>query len=89
MADTTKIRTTINPGDVIEVGPAELLDLERLKLIESREGDDGWADGEPVAVTSGQLDPPLVNTPEASFVAPVTAIATPAPGASNTEGATK
>jgi hypothetical protein len=85
MADTTKIRTTLTPGDVIEVGPAELLDLERLNLIDSREGDAGWADGVPVPMASGQLDPPAVKTPEAAPVAPVT----PANAASATGNATE
>lgn len=37
MADTVKVRTTFEPGKVIEVGAAELIDLERQGLIKSRE----------------------------------------------------
>ena len=63
MADTTKIRTTLNPGDVIEVGPAELLDLTRQNLIESREDEGEWTDGEPIPMASGQLgSSPVVDT---------------------------
>lgn len=33
-ADTHRIRTTINPGTVIEVGDAELTDLKRQGLVQ-------------------------------------------------------
>ena len=53
VADTTKIRTTFTPGEVIEVSSTELLDLERQGLIHSREGDEAWTDAEPVDIESG------------------------------------
>lgn len=36
----TAIRTTINPGEVIKVDDAELVDLTRLGLVKSTETDD-------------------------------------------------
>lgn len=51
----TKVRTSINPGEVIEVSDAELLDLSRQGLIHSREGDESWQDAEPVEVDSGVI----------------------------------
>lgn len=62
MADTTKVRTTIKPGTVIEVDSAELLDLERQGLIHSRKlskdekprkGEKAWHDGKPTESESG------------------------------------
>jgi hypothetical protein len=38
----TKVRTTIEPGRVIEVDDAELLDLDRQGLLKSYEGGKGW-----------------------------------------------
>lgn len=38
----TRVRTTIEPGRVIEVDDAELTDLDRYGVIKSREGDKGW-----------------------------------------------
>jgi hypothetical protein len=38
----TKIRTTFEPSTVLEVGDAELVDLDRQGLIASREGDKGF-----------------------------------------------
>lgn len=55
MAVKTKVRTTINPGTVLKVEAAELLDLERQGLIKSREGDEGWQDDAPVEVESGVI----------------------------------
>ena len=49
----TKVRTTFNPAVVIEVGSAELLDLDRQKLIDRREGDKGWRDGKAETTESG------------------------------------
>lgn len=40
----TAIRTTINPGEVIKVDDAELVDLQRQGLIESLESDDAAAE---------------------------------------------
>lgn len=51
----TKVRTSINPGEVIEVSDAELLDLSRQGLIHSREGDESWQDAEPEQVDSGVI----------------------------------
>lgn len=53
--DKTKVRTSINPGEVIEVDSTELLDLSRQGLIHSREGDETWQDAEPVEVESGVI----------------------------------
>lgn len=36
----TKIRTTINPGEVLTVDDAELIDLERQGLVKSRVEDE-------------------------------------------------
>lgn len=55
VADTTKVRTTFTPDEVIEVDSAELLDLERQHLIHSREGDEGWQDAEPSETESGVI----------------------------------
>ena len=52
---TTKVRTTLSPHVVLEVGPAELLDLERQGLIHSREGGKGWRDGKAETVESGVI----------------------------------
>lgn len=49
----TKVRTKFTPAVVIEVGSAELLDLECQGLIDSREGDKGWRDGDVEAIESG------------------------------------
>lgn len=38
----TKVRTTINPREVIDVDDAELTDLARQGIIKSKEGDKGW-----------------------------------------------
>jgi hypothetical protein len=38
----TKVRTTIEPGVVLEVDDAELTDLVNLGIVKSREGDKGW-----------------------------------------------
>ena len=40
----TALRTTINPGVVIEVDDAELTDLTRLGLVKSLESDNRTAD---------------------------------------------
>lgn len=40
----TAIRTTINPGEVIKVDDAELVDLQRQGLVKSFESDDSPAD---------------------------------------------
>lgn len=40
----TAIRTTINPGEVIKVDDAELVDLTRQGLVKSAESDDKPAD---------------------------------------------
>jgi hypothetical protein len=42
MSNTTAVRTTLRPHEVIEVGDAELIDLERQGLIDSKHGDKGW-----------------------------------------------
>jgi hypothetical protein len=62
VADKTKVRTTITPDAVIEVGPAELLDLERSGLIYSRadrkatrKGEHDWVSGETETITSGVI----------------------------------
>lgn len=52
---TTKVRTTITPGEVIKVAEHELIDLERQGLIHSREGDERWQDDKPVATESGDI----------------------------------
>lgn len=49
----TPVRTTINPREVIRVGDAELLDLERQGLIYSGTEYDEPADDEGEAVSSG------------------------------------
>lgn len=36
VAETVKVRTTFEPGKVIEISAAELVDLERQGLIDSR-----------------------------------------------------
>lgn len=64
VADTTKVRTSINPEEVIEVGAAELLDLTRQGLIHSREGDETWQDAEPVEVESGVITDGLAEQAE-------------------------
>lgn len=51
----TKVRTTMLPGEVIEVDERELIDLERQHLILSREGDEGWQDAEPIDTDSGVI----------------------------------
>lgn len=48
-AGTHRIRTTINPGEVIEVGDAEFLDLTRQGLIF-----DGEPEGEPEENGAGE-----------------------------------
>ena len=55
VADKTAVRTTITPGEVIEVTGAELIDLERQGLIHSREGDESWQQAEPVETDSGVI----------------------------------
>lgn len=55
VAEMTKVRTSITPGEVIEVDERELVDLGRLGLIHSREGDEDWSDAEPVEVESGVI----------------------------------
>lgn len=60
----TKVRTSINPGEVIEVSDAELLDLTRQGLIHSREGDEAWQDDEPVEVESGVITDGLTEQAE-------------------------
>lgn len=42
VARQTKVRTTFEPGIVLSVGDAELLDLDRQGLIKSRESDEDW-----------------------------------------------
>lgn len=44
MSKTHAIRTTINPGEVIKVDDAELVDLTRQGLVKSAESDDKPAD---------------------------------------------
>lgn len=60
----TKVRTSINPGEVIEVSDAELLDLSRQGLIHSREGDESWQDAEPIEVESGVITDGLAEQAE-------------------------
>lgn len=69
MARKTKVRTTLNPGTVIKVEEAELIDLSRQGLIYSREladgetipkGEKAFVDDEPVETESGTLDAPSV-----------------------------
>lgn len=67
----TKIRTTIEPGKVLEVGDAELVDLHRQHLLHSHESNDStkglglksaskWRDGKVEVVESGVItDPPV------------------------------
>ena len=40
----TRLRTTINPGEVITVGDTELVDLTRQGLVKSLESDDRATD---------------------------------------------
>lgn len=62
----TKVRTTFTPDVVYDVGPEELLDLQRQGLLHSMEhgntplpeGLEPWHDGAPVEVESGQLSAP-------------------------------
>lgn len=56
---TTRIRTTINPREVIEVGDAELLDLERQGLVHSRVTDKTPTTADERKVP-GELTPPTV-----------------------------
>lgn len=62
----TRVRTTITPGIVIEVEAAELLDLERQGLIESREGDDSFIDDEPIQVESGVITDASIGLPKSA-----------------------
>lgn len=52
VAKTTKVRTTITPGEVLKVDAAELIDLDRQGLVYSSEdglGRHAWVDDAPEA----------------------------------------
>lgn len=69
----TKIRTTIEPGKVLEVGDAELVDLHRQHLLHSHEGNENtkalglgkslnkWHTGKAEVIESGVITDPQVE----------------------------
>jgi hypothetical protein len=58
---TTSVRSTLEPGKVLEVDSAELLELDARGLIDSRETDEDWEpapaddEAEPDDETGGEL----------------------------------